>query len=261
MEKTCSFCGVSLTRENRANEHVIPKWLLKLLEIERDEQHTSSIRSLEGQVVFQKSFGATNIVFGNVCKECNHGWLSALEADVKIIFERLFKCQPTALTNTESQLLGLWAYKTALLLTRTADEARKNLVRDEALVNLFNTKAVPADAHVSLVTSITDPLRKAHVHIGQPEFRQIDATKASKEEFTALVNSSLGFAVHMQFGPIFLRVISITPRKKWKMNDQNINRFHVLGPEGGNIHWPPEKWLDKSFDDIALGIYFELRHL
>ena len=260
-KRVCSFCGIKLSSSNRAKEHVIPEWLLNLLELRHDEKHIGSRKLPSGEVIAERSFGAREIKYGLVCAGCNGGWLSALEVVVKEIFSRLFTMKPLSLGKEDCSSLAIWAYKTAILLALTADQDRKSLIRPKALSELYETRELPKTADVGLLLAIPSPNKKAETIIHAPEFIDQGPFSSSRDHFGQLVNESLGYATMLQFGHVVLRIINIDPRHRWKILDMNSAPQLRLGTitESTSFAWPPRVWLGKKLYDLAAGIKFSLR--
>jgi hypothetical protein len=262
-KKTCSFCEAALTNASRANEHVIPEWLLNLLEIKRDERHIGSRKLPGGELVAEREFGARDIKYGLVCKGCNSGWLSRLETATKQIFLRLFVMGPLSLAQEDCALLAFWAYKTAVLLALTADESRKSLVRPSLLPELYRNQRMPDTADVALLLAIPAPDRKAQTIIHQPEFIDQGPVSASRQQFADLARESNGYVSILQFGHVALRVIDIGPRHRWKILDMKSAPQVRLGSVQESVRppWPPKVWLNKPIIEFASDIKFSLRRV
>jgi hypothetical protein len=116
----CLFCTNPLTE--RAREHVIPQWLIDYLGV-RDEDLFRGIAQTEtGLLHKERTQVSQSFVEGRVCGECNAGWLSALESQVKPFLMDLMTGQRTlhVLSAEERLLLGRWTAKTAFVLTNAA---------------------------------------------------------------------------------------------------------------------------------------------
>lgn len=109
-ETPCVFCG---TTGSLSTEHVVPKWLRRALLIQEN------VREFSGT----KYVGAAEtlaIVFHEVCRSCNHGWMETLESAVRPVLEPLL-LGATAGTSIvlgpdDQAILATWAVKTGLML-------------------------------------------------------------------------------------------------------------------------------------------------
>src|SRR6185369_10157223 len=91
--RSCLFCTNPLTE--RAREHVIPQWLIDYLGV-RDEDLLQGIaQTQDGALLKQRTHVAQTFVEGRVCKECNNGWMSSLENQVRSLLTDLMSGQRT----------------------------------------------------------------------------------------------------------------------------------------------------------------------
>ena len=86
----CVFCGVQLTKTNRSRKHIIPQWLLDYLQI-RQEQIQPTHYSVQGEITSTRNHILERLLAGQVCCECNGGWMSDLERIAIPILKPLFK--------------------------------------------------------------------------------------------------------------------------------------------------------------------------
>lgn len=115
----CIFCnGGGLTKE-----HVFPKWMRTLLYGEG--AHTNSrinvsfVPFVNSATFRPELLDRQGFIFNKrlrvVCRGCNGGWMSNIEAQSKLMITALIKGQPFALGEDEQRLLSLWsAVRTAV---------------------------------------------------------------------------------------------------------------------------------------------------
>jgi hypothetical protein len=92
----CFLCGVELTKGNRADEHVFPKWILKefdLYEKELNLLNETGIRYRQLTIP--------------CCANCNTVWLSNLESEIAAAFRE----GAAAVASVPPERLGLWMSK------------------------------------------------------------------------------------------------------------------------------------------------------
>jgi len=129
----CVFCG----RNDLTKEHVFPNWMSKLF-----LPNTITTTSIDRNGVVEKNY--TSPIFKQtlkrVCKSCNNGWMSTLEADTKRIIEpMLFNLQYTInLNQTDQSILAFWAQKTCMILSLATGSDYK--LPKEHFINLFTEK-------------------------------------------------------------------------------------------------------------------------
>jgi len=123
-QRKCSFCQTVLTA--RSKEHVIPVWLINYLCIDGMEISPQQ-RSMDGTIVDKREHTVDNLLLGPVCMDCNSGWMSKLESNVKsLLIELMEKNRSIDTLNKEEKLiLALWTYKTALTLNLASNYTLK----------------------------------------------------------------------------------------------------------------------------------------
>lgn len=106
----CAFCGRT---GSLSTDHVVPKWLRKALVI------SGPVKEYSG-VTYVGAAETLAVVFHEICRTCNSGWLSALETATRPVLEPLLLgAAPGAVRRLDpgqQAFLATWAVKTALLL-------------------------------------------------------------------------------------------------------------------------------------------------
>src|SRR5690349_7249775 len=110
MKKTCIFCA----RRADSDEDVIPKWITRLLRKHEGERVTMKTTRF-GHEPHDQLTGETIQKVGNVCSNCNNGWMSRLEEDVKPILMPMMLGNPVTLTATQQERITTWMTKTAMM--------------------------------------------------------------------------------------------------------------------------------------------------
>ena len=120
MPFACAFCGS--TKRPRGREHVFADWLNSIgLEAGQVEVHTGWLNRVARRWTTE-GFTAT---VRAVCDDCNHGWLSQLEAAAKPVLTPLILGQPMELSVDDQRLIATWSCKTALVaMLSSSDEQR-----------------------------------------------------------------------------------------------------------------------------------------
>lgn len=128
--KTCIFCKSDLAIKGRSKEHILPRWLQeewKLSDHSIEPTHFGE----DGEVRSSRKQVLDSFLSGNVCTECNNGWMSQLEVANKETIVKLAtdKRRILDLSDAEALLLARWAVKTAFALHASANWRR--VVPDE----------------------------------------------------------------------------------------------------------------------------------
>jgi len=106
----CVFCGAV---GSLSDEHVVPKWVRKVLQIR------GPVRQFSG-AAYVGAAETLAIVFHEVCVNCNTGWMESLETDARpVLGPLLLGAAPgmwRVLGPDKQAILATWAVKTSLLL-------------------------------------------------------------------------------------------------------------------------------------------------
>lgn len=140
--ETVPFCWLCpATTGQRTREHVFAQRLI--LEFPEDQTLMSPVRyasATYGSVIASQrgEFPATALVAGNVCAECNNGWMSQLETDAR----PYLLGELTAVEGEAIAILTRWFVKTAIVINASQPyrllwhSTRRHQVRERVPDNL-----------------------------------------------------------------------------------------------------------------------------
>ena len=121
--KRCVFCEVN---PGSSREHAWPDWLLKWWRELAAQQGVApeSEFTLTGpdNAVLRNFKGALTV--GGFCRDCNEGWMSAVEADVKPLLVELMIGTTRDLVKREQRLLARWATLKSLVFMLSTPDLR-----------------------------------------------------------------------------------------------------------------------------------------
>jgi hypothetical protein len=119
--RTCIFCDSPL-RGIRAEEHVIPRWLMDYLGVTDDQLYLAVAHSLDDTIVRDRTHVAGNFVEGRVCENCNNGWMNDLEKQTKELLKPLIEGSVNLLSISDGERMALakWATKTGYVISHAA---------------------------------------------------------------------------------------------------------------------------------------------
>ena len=145
VSKICLFCEELINSENKSIEHVIPKWLLELLQIKDLEIEPSHITP-EENLVSKRKHNLESLKAGNICRDCNNGWMSKLENEAKPIIEDLISLKRLCidLNDQERLILARWTTKTAYTLN-AGSNYHKNIPPEHYSYLYKNKNLLPAN--------------------------------------------------------------------------------------------------------------------
>jgi hypothetical protein len=225
-ERVCLFCARQLAG-CRSREHVLPQWLLDHLKIRKDQVSPTHFDEA-GKAKSTRHHNLAKLLHGQVCRDCNNGWMSALEGACKAVLTDLFAVEREVidLSSDERILLARWATKTAAVLNSASNFI--TIVPATHYQSLFaNDKPVPSG--VAVYAQQHHPTRpfywlQSQVWVGQTN---------QPDMFKALAQSS--YKVALQLGALLL-VVAWWPHPGWLMSP--IRGVHVpLWPQRGPVYW------------------------
>ena len=120
--KVCLFCG---QQRPMSKEHVIPKWVLRELDMEKTMLMAKHV-NFTGQPHSERHHDFLSLVAGCVCEDCNCGWMSRLEATIQPLLTPLFHARKASRAAQEQlrlhrELIVRWALKTAAALNYSSN--------------------------------------------------------------------------------------------------------------------------------------------
>jgi hypothetical protein len=121
MPRTCIFCDSPLTGL-RAEEHVIPRWLMEYLGMTDDKLYLAVAQSEDNAILKDRKHVAANFVEGRICRDCNNGWMNELEAQTKELLKPLIEgaVNLLSISDNERTMLAKWATKTGYVMSHAA---------------------------------------------------------------------------------------------------------------------------------------------
>lgn len=159
--RNCLFCNTKINNKNRSKEHAIPRWIIRRFECANinyigktflDQNSTDSLVSTRNQSI-------STVLLGNICSDCNNGWMSKLENDILPVFESLWKAPKwTVLTKEQCMLIARWTFKTAVTMSYSSDF--KKIIPIKHIHDFYATQCLPINATVDIAYC-----GKGHLHI------------------------------------------------------------------------------------------------
>lgn len=110
LRRTCIFCNNYVD----SKEHVWPTWMHELLDgnpmgkynRQTINRHPSGAEEVSGPT--GKPGNVFNIQVRAVCRQCNNGWMSIKEGEVKPFLELMVAGTPVTITSAQVELLAKW---------------------------------------------------------------------------------------------------------------------------------------------------------
>lgn len=218
-QRMCIFCGVA---GDLTVEHVLPKWIWRGPDGKRtvsrvragqepgglQEMHLHSGDGILGAYYAQRGHPFVPPparTVKSVCRRCNNGWMSTLEASFQALLKRMVSRPQWRLRPHEVTLLRRWAMKTAVLHEFTDAESR--LADTDVLTALREEREPPGTWYVGLArahSSLGEGLESCPVVL-KFSTEQGDSVAAVSERQMVCANHHLitvwGLAIVVRYSP------------------------------------------------------------
>jgi hypothetical protein len=159
MARTCMFCG----GRPLTAEHAWPAWLRETLPnvpgglwVRWDTVGTDAD-------VRQWPANEIDVRVRWVCRPCNSGWMSRLEARAKPALAPMIRGQATTLDQPEQLLVATWATKTAMVLEFLKHESSAASADDRAWVRRYDSPPPTARVRIARYVGDLEPLNYLHI--------------------------------------------------------------------------------------------------
>ena len=136
--RVCVFCGSKPVTA----EHVYPAWIGRKVNVEGRILLTMGNRKV-------RQTPALDVKVKAVCKACNNGWLSDLEAEFSDKMLPVIGGQEVTLDRAEQAMVAMWATKTWMLLEMALKHDRGWAMRDPGILPfLYRERRPPRELSV-----------------------------------------------------------------------------------------------------------------
>ncbi|MEZ4666557.1 MAG: hypothetical protein R3E39_01335 [Anaerolineae bacterium] len=230
----CIFCG---SDKKLTKEHIFPAWLQRYLGVGKQELN----------IVFYSETPQTmsTTVYGrhlnrNVCQKCNNEWMSQLESAVGPLLKDMLENRISRiLTDKEIHSLGLWVFKTALVLHNANPYPH---VIPEHHYQLAIERKAPAHCFISI----------AHLknRLAQPSWIQDQNWIGAQFHFSGdelRENLKQTYRIVLGFGHFAARIIYFPLNLNLFPLEDGVQFIH---PRSRNVPivWPPSQSVDDLWD-------------
>lgn len=265
----CVLCG---SLNNPTDEDVIPKWLLRALDVQGPA--AVNVREEAGdphEVRTLRHFQVT--LDGGLCNKCNNELLSRLEQAVRPILEPMaVRREPTTLDLASQRLLAMWAIKTVYLLEMAARQRYPGTRPVEgyqpsssekgwllAQLEQWTAKPVEPPRYSMVWLACWDCMASPAMNRGSvvnyaPSGAPLPTPDGSEiaGQFATL---AIGFAVFQVFTVDYVEA-EVRKAKGWNPNppDSIVHAIPLIWPHrlyAGDVAWPPPAFPNDSFDRLV----------
>lgn len=242
--RSCLFCG---STQSLTKEHVFPDWLSDFLPqtglnegfyafensnsnestdkpLLSDENNSSWVNLTDGRCI-----PSHNYTLKLVCAQCNNGWMSALEGSAKSMLEDLILSEKPNLnfSQEESEVLALWSYKTALVISRASQHSFTNTL-PEYFYHKAMQSSIPYGIWVEISSTPSISLNYTIAGKGAPLIPK-KAFDISRKEFNLALQDF--FLIGFKIGHLVFRVSFLPPNSPIQ-RQQILQRVNVIHPYG-----------------------------
>jgi hypothetical protein len=119
--------------------------------MELDDSKTANTHfAINGGQVSQREQWTQSMLAGGICKDCNGGWMSKLEVNVRPPLIGLLASTQKTLSSAETKALAIWAFKTAIV--RNLAMNYRQIVPDKQFKQLYDTQEIPKYVYVDIAS-------------------------------------------------------------------------------------------------------------
>ncbi len=228
VERTCIFCPAPATEY----EHVIPKWMPKYLDLERQlMSHDTALGVSRAKHIRVDAFKAKI-----VCGRCHDIITDRIETPASVLLKELMTGSARLLTLEEQRLLAAWGAKTAATFWGQTQRGRG--------VPVAHRRHLIAHAHAQAHPNVFVAFTRCDGRNGRGIFGRTRITRVG----TGAVLPVYHFA--LAFGTIGVKVYGPgSGRKRLEYKDMTSLGVRVSPPAGEVKRWPPGRILD--WDDFS----------
>lgn len=241
----CIFCRKTTTR---SKEHVWPQWLEELLGVQ-GKISAWVHRSVTGNAVSRRIQNTASIVLGQVCGECNNGWMSELENQVRPLVQSMLPgVIGRTLSAADAGTLARWAFKTAIVLNAASNY--RHIVPEAHYAHLYSTRQVPARVVVDASSF--------HGNLGVTSVQSQHLNGVIKGDALLALDQirRSGYNIGLGVGPIAFRVAHLPIQDHILVTDiEQPNRTRRLLPATKAVTFDPVAGFD-DLQDFAMALTF-----
>ncbi|MCL5130582.1 hypothetical protein [Algibacter sp. L4_22] len=143
----CKFCN---EKKDKSKEHIWPKWLQKHIVGNTKGNFRGSHILMSSGVVSERNQSGESLVFGNICTDCNNGWMANLENEFRPIYLEIESdySKLKRLSKKERIIICKWTLKTIMMIN--AGTNYREIIPDNHYKHLFEYRNLPKDIKVDI---------------------------------------------------------------------------------------------------------------
>jgi hypothetical protein len=246
--KLCIFCG----RPGVTKEHVWADWLDRYLpsgEVNHERFSGTIYRTHTVSEVRKHSGSSQSGRVRVVCRECNNGWMSRLQSDVKPILVPLLKGERISLHKKAQATLAVWIAMFAVVAEHQSKTPRKVAITAAHRRYLMDNRTVPSDWKIWIGYYESKSWPRVYVHNTLPVSSESTIVHHTEDGFPLPNTQTTTFVI----GTLYVHVLSTALRGA--INRQRIKLPGVvqLWPfKASPIGWPRSSLADDEAEGVAM---------
>lgn len=191
----CIYCDTLLTGQNKTNEHIIPQWMIRHLEI---KHHRHNIQPVSKELIkFKPRYPVTHTFTYKICNTCNNGWLSQIDNSCKELLILLMDGNEEKAKEVADQIsadnLHTLIYKIFLNYFATSPESFKK-DKLKFYKSFFEERTAPKDT-ILFISNVCINQKVAIVHSDAWLFEYINQLDMNQ-------NNNFRFKFYLQLGHV-----------------------------------------------------------
>ena len=146
-EVICKFCDC---KKEKSKEHIWPRWLQKNIIGNTKGKFRGSHLALTRGIISERLQSGESLVFGDICLDCNNGWMADLENEFRYIYLKIQanKNKIKELTKKERNIICKWSLKTVMMIN--AGTNYRPIIPDSHYHHFFKYRDLPKDIKVDI---------------------------------------------------------------------------------------------------------------
>jgi len=137
----CIFCE---EYREKAEEHIWPRWLCDFMgETGKGEFTGLHFHFPWPKPVSVRKQSIESLVYGNVCKRCNNGWMSELENQCSPLLKDVIenKRKANSWGSNEAELIAKWSFKTSVMINSGTNY--RKIIEKKLIREFYKTQTLP----------------------------------------------------------------------------------------------------------------------
>lgn len=190
----CIYCNKELKGNEKTNEHVIPQWIIKELNIKNYKLNFTPVS--KDFIAFKPRTPVANTLTHKVCRKCNNGWLSDIDKSCTSLLRELMagRFPKELMTISNINKLYTFLYKVFLNHFATSPDIFKK-EKEEAYTSFYKDRFPPKTVELFISKVIDENKNIILAHLDHWFFLVNNEIKYKKQ-------SGFRFKSYLQLGKV-----------------------------------------------------------